>query len=304
MSYATKQITLGVIIGNRGFFPTHLCEDGRATILKVLEDAGIKAIVLSPEDSPYGSIESIEEARMCADLFRAHREEIDGVLVTLPNFGDERAIANALRWAELDVPVLIHAFPDEVAKMDLANRRDSFCGKMSACNNLMQYGIKYSITKLHTVDPESESFRADLDKFVKVCRVVGGLKNARFGQLGARPPAFNTVRYSERLLERAGISVETLDLSDAYGRIEQLGDDEEKVQAKLAEIKDYINTNGIPAESLMKMAKFGVVMQEWMSDNKLVASAIQCWTSMEEYFGIVPCTVMSMMSDELAVLCL
>ncbi len=187
MSHATKQITLGVIIGNRGFFPTHLCEDGRATILKVLEDAGIKAIVLSPDVSPYGSIESIDEARMCADLFRANRDEIDGVLVTLPNFGDERAIANALRWAELDVPVLIHAFPDEVAKMDLANRRDSFCGKMSACNNLMQYGIKYSITKLHTVDPESESFRADLEKFVKVCRVVGGLKNARFGQLGARP---------------------------------------------------------------------------------------------------------------------
>jgi L-fucose isomerase-like protein len=300
MSYATKQITLGVIIGNRGFFPTHLCEDGREVILKVLAEAGIKAIVLSPEDSPYGSIESIDEARLCADLFRAHREEIDGVLVTLPNFGDERAIANALRWAELDVPVLIHAFPDEIGKMNLANRRDSFCGKMSACNNLMQYGIKYSLTSLHTVDPESESFRADLDKFVKVCRVVGGLKHARFGQLGARPPAFNTVRYSERLLERAGISVETLDLSDAYGRIEQLGDDDEKVQAKLADIKAYIDTSGVPAESLMKMAKFGVVMQEWMDDNKLVASAIQCWTSMEEYFGIVPCTVMSMMSNELA----
>jgi len=300
MSNPSKPITLGVIVGNRGFFPTHLCEDGRAKILKVLADAGIKAIALTPEDSPYGSVESLEEARKCADLFRAHRDEIDGVLVTLPNFGDERAIANALRWAELDVPVLVHAFPDEVAKMDLANRRDSFCGKMSACNNLKQYGIKYSITSLHTVDPESDSFRADLEKFAGVCRVVGGLKNARFGQLGARPPAFNTVRYSEKLLERAGISVETLDLSDAYGRIEQLGDDDASVQAKLAEIKDYVNTDSVPAAALMKMAKFGVVMQSWMTDNQLVASAIQCWTSMEEYFGIVPCTVMSMMSNDLA----
>ncbi|MCP4167298.1 MAG: fucose isomerase [Chloroflexi bacterium] len=299
MAVEQKQPTLGLIVGNRGFFPSHLCETGRETILKVLEEQGIRAITLSVDDAPYGSIESISDARKCADLFREHRDEIDGVLVTLPNFGDERAIANALRWAELDVPVLIHAFPDEVAKMGIANRRDSFCGKMSACNNLKQYGIKYSLTSLHTVDPESDSFGEDLQVFVQVCRIVGGLKNVRFGQLGARPPAFNTVRYSEKLLERAGISVETLDLSDAYGRIEALGDDEEKVQAKLADIKAYISTQDIPHKSLMKMAKLGVVLQEWMEDSNLVASAIQCWTSMEEYFGIVPCTVMSMMSNKL-----
>ncbi|MCO6450566.1 MAG: L-fucose/L-arabinose isomerase family protein [Caldilineales bacterium] len=299
MTVEQKPITLGVIVGNRGFFPSHLCETGRSTILRVLAEEGINAIALSPDETEYGSVESISDARKCADLFRQYRDDIDGVLVTLPNFGDERAVANTLRWAELDVPVLIHAFPDEVGKMDLANRRDSFCGKMSACNNLKQYNIKYSLTSLHTVDPESESFRTDLRKFAKVCRVVGGLKGARFGQLGARPPAFNTVRYSEKLLERAGISVETLDLSDVYGRIEALGDDDARVQGKLSQIKAYIVGKDVPDLSYMKMAKLGVVIDEWMTDNKLVGSAIQCWTSLEEYFGIVPCTVMSMMSNEL-----
>ena len=184
MTDPRKPLTLGVIVGNRGFFPGHLCEVGRATVLKVLAEEGVNAIALTPEDTEYGSVESVSDARKCAELFRAHRDEIDGVLITLPNFGDERAIANTLRWAELDVPVLVQAFPDEVGKMGLTNRRDSFCGKMSACNNLKQYGIKYSLTSLHTVDPESESFRADLQKFVKVCRIVGGLKGARFGQLG------------------------------------------------------------------------------------------------------------------------
>ena len=292
-------VTLGVIVGNRGFFPSHLCETGRATVLEVLEDEGIHTVVLSPEDTTFGSVESLSDARKCADLFKAHREEIDGILVTLPNFGDERAIANTLRWANLDVPVLIQAFPDDIQDMGIDNRRDSFCGKMSACNNLRQYGIKYSLTRLHTVHPQSDNFREDLRRFASICRVVGGLKSARFGMLGARPAAFNTVRFSEKLLENAGISIETLDLSDVYGRIDQLVDGNPTVTDKLAQIKDYIPTKGIPEESLIKIAKLGVVVDAWMTDNELIASAFQCWTSMEEYFGIVPCTIMSMMSNKL-----
>ena len=292
-------ITLGVIVGNRGFFPSHLCETGRATVLEVLEDEGINTVALSPEDTTFGSVESLSDSRKCADLFKAHREEIDGILVTLPNFGDERAIANTLRWANLEVPVLIQAFPDDIQDMGIDNRRDSFCGKMSACNNLRQYGIKYSLTRLHTVHPQSDNFREDLRRFASICRVVGGLKSARFGMLGARPAAFNTVRFSEKLLENAGISIETLDLSDVYGRIDQLADGDPTVVEKLAQIKDYIPTKGIPEESLIKIAKLGVVVDTWMTDNELIASAFQCWTSLEEYFGIVPCTIMSMMSNKL-----
>ena len=232
-------------------------------------------------------------------MFKQHREEIDGVLVTLPNFGDERAIANVLRFADLNVPVLIHAFPDDPIKMDIPNRRDSFCGKMSACNNLHQYGIKYTLTSQHTMDPTSDEFMADLQRFVGICRVVKGMKTARMGMMGARPEAFKTVRFSEKLLDQAGISVETLDLSEVYGRIERLSDDDAAVQAKLSDIRGYANTQDVPELSLMRMAKFGVVLDGWMEDNELDATAIQCWTSMEEYFGVVPCTLMSMSSNKL-----
>ena len=294
-----KHVTLGLVVGNRGFFPSHLCEDGRATMIKVLEEEGIKTIAISPDETPYGSVESLKEARKLAELFKAHADEIDGVLVTLPNFGDERAIANTLRWSGLDVPVLIHAHPDDAQNMTIQDRRDSFCGKMSVCNNLRQYNIKYTLTSLHTVDPESASFRSDLRKFAATCRVVGGLKGARIGALGARPTAFNTVRYSEKLLENTGISIETLDLSEAFGRVEILADVDPAVTAKLEAVKDYISTAGIPADALLKMAKLGVVIDGWMKDTELVASAVQCWTSMQEFFGVVPCTLMSMMSNGL-----
>ena len=294
-----KPITLGVIVGNRGFFPAHLCDSGRKTILKVLEQEGIKAVCLTPDDTKYGAVFSLSDSEKCAHLFKAHRDEIDGVLITLPNFGEETAIANALRWAGLDVPVLVHAFPDDATKMTSADRRDSFCGKMSCCNNLKQYGIKFSLTTLHTVDPESESFRADLRQFASACRVVRGLKSVRFGAIGARPAAFKTVRYSEKLLERTGISVETIDLSEVFGRAAKFEESNAPVKAKLEEIRAYVPTKGISSDALVKMAKLGVVIDSWMAENGLVASALQCWTAMEEFFGVVPCTLMSMMSNNL-----
>ncbi len=183
--------------------------------------------------------------------------------------------------------------------MTIAERRDSFCGKMSACNNLWQYGIPYTLTTLHTVAPDSESFRQDLRRFAGTCRVVRGLRGARFGMLGARPAAFITVRFSEKLLEKAGISVEVMDLSEAFGRANRLAADDPAVRDKLSAIKSYVPTTGVPAEALLKMAKFALVTERWMEENGLVATAVQCWTAMEEYFGVVPCTVMSMMSNAL-----
>jgi len=215
----------------------------------------------------------------------------------LPNFGDERAIANTIRFSGLDVPVLLHAFNDDAKRMTLKDRRDSFCGKMSACNNLAQYGIPYSLTTLHTEAPNSQQFQNDLDWFQSVCRVVKGLKKLRIGAIGARPAAFNTVRYSEKLLESAGISVETLDLSEVMGRIGRLKDSDTSVVERLKAIRAYVSTNGIPEAALVKMAKLGAVIHTWMQETEVTISAIQCWTSLEEFFGVVPCTVMSMMSD-------
>ncbi len=222
---STKKMTMGVIVGNRGFFPDHLAKTGREEMMRAVENAGMDCVVLGPEQSQHGAVETHEEAKRCAALFQKNRERLDGVIVALPNFGDERAIADTLRLARLNVPVLVQATPDTPAKMTIASRRDSFCGKMSACNNLRQYGIPYSLTSLHTVGPASADFQKDLAWFASVCRIANGLRNLRVGSIGARPAAFNTVRYSEKLLEAQGISVETIDLSEIFGRIARTKDD-------------------------------------------------------------------------------
>jgi L-fucose isomerase-like protein len=292
-------MTMGVIVGNRGFFPDHLAKDGREEMLKAVGNAGMDAVVLTPQDSKHGAVETREDAKKCAALFRAGRDHLDGVIVTLPNFGDERAIAETLRLADLKVPILVQATPDSASKMSIQFRRDSFCGKMSVCNNLTQYGIPYSLTSRHTEAPDSDFFRRDLEWFAGVCRVANGLRKVRIGAIGARPSAFNTVRYSEKLLEAAGISVEPVDLSEILGRVARMHDHNDHAQSKLAAIKSYVSTAGVAPEALLKMAKLAAVVEGWMKETEVAVSAVQCWTAIEEYFGVVPCTMMSMMSNDL-----
>jgi L-fucose isomerase-like protein len=294
-----RKMTMGVIVGNRGFFPDHLAKSGRDEMMATLTRAGIEPVVLGPEQSKHGAVETYEEAMRCAELFKSKADDIDGVIVTLPNFGDERAIADTMRLSRLKVPVLVQATPDTPGKMAITHRRDSFCGKMSACNNLRQYDIPYSLTTLHTETPDSPEFTRDLEWFAGVCRVVKGLRDLRIGAIGARPTAFNTVRYSEKLLEASGITVETLDLSEVLGRIARLKDNDDAVAAKLATIQKYVSTDNIPQAALIKMAKLGVVVDQWMKAAHIDISAVQCWTSLEENLGVVPCTVMSMMSESL-----
>ena len=248
----TRKMTFGLVVGNRGFFPGHLAQSGRTEMIAAIEKAGHSVVAVGPEETRHGAVESRAEAAALADVFRKHAAHIDGIVVTLPNFGDERAIADTLRSAALPVPVLIQATPDTPGRMTIADRRDSFCGKMSACNNLTQYGIPYSLTTRHTEAPDSDLFAKDLDWFAAVCRVVRGLRRLRIGAIGARPAAFNTVRYSEKILENNGISIEPIDLSEILGRIARMKDDDPAAVAKLAAIRKYVSTESVPLEALLK----------------------------------------------------
>jgi len=294
-----EKVGIGLIIGNRGFFPDYLCKTGREKIIDFLNKQGINVISVDEKETKFGSIETYEDAKKCAEIFKKNREKIDGIIITLPNFGDEGSIADTLRLANLEVPVLIHSFPDEIDKMDVSNRRDSFCGKISVCNNLYQSGIKFTLTTNHTEDIEDGIFKEDIDNFISICRILKGLKNVKLGAIGTRPAPFKTVRYSEKILERYGISVETIDLSEVFARISKLKDENKKVKEEFEKIKNYSDTSLISDQSILKMAKLKIVIDEWIKENNIKSIAFQCWTSIEENLGIVPCTVMSYLSNSL-----
>ncbi len=294
-----KGTKLAVIVGNRDFFPDALVTEARQDILTVFDEMGIESVMLSEEDTPLGGVETWEDANKCAALFKAHADEIYGILVILPNFGDEKGVADTVRLSGLQVPILIQAYPDDLDQFNIERRRDSFCGKISVCNNLRQYGYPFSLTELHTVSPTTAAFRSDLKEFIGLCRVVNGLKNLRLGAIGTRPNAFITVRYSEKLLEAYGIHVCTVDLSEIFGAADRLTDGDFQVKAKLDEINAYVPTGGVPGPAVVKMAKLGVVLDDWMAANEIDAMAFQCWDSIQRNYGVNPCGLMSMLGDRL-----
>jgi L-fucose isomerase-like protein len=291
--------TLGVIIGNRGFFSEKLASEGRKVILKVLKSMDIDAVIVDEKTTKLGVVETTEDAYKCGELFAANKSKIDGILISLPNFGDEIGACDSVKFANLNVPVFVHAFPDDVETMVYETRRDSFCGKLSVANVFTQYGIPFTATRNHCIDPESAEFKQEVLDFVAVCKTVNGLRKARLGQIGARPNAFRTVRFSEKILESYGITVSTIDLSSVFGLARKLTDADKKVKAKLDQITGYINTKKAPSEALLRMAKFGVVVDDWTKENHIDATSIQCWDSIQTNYGINACTLMSMMSESL-----
>ena len=239
------------------------------------------------------------DAEVCARVFRENSGKIDGILVTLPNFGDERAIADSIKLSGLSVPVYIHAFADKVDEFTIKHRRDVFCGKLSVGSNLTQYAIPYSIGKDHVLSPDSPQFKEELAWFAGVCRVVRGLSSARIGCLGERTVPFKTVRFSEKLLEQSGISVEVKSLVDTVIEVNALADSDAKVKAKLDKLGKYLPANkDVPPQSLLTTAKLGVVLDQWVEEERINAYAIQCWSAMQNALKIFPCSIMSMMSNE------
>lgn len=299
MTKITDKITVAVLFGNRGFFPSYLVGDARRAASTMFETLGINTIMLTDEQTAYGGIETYQDAKVAADVLKAHRDSIQGVVVMLPNFGDEKAIADAIRLSGIHVPVLIQAEEDSLDKMGLATRRDSFCGKISLCNNLRQYGIPYTLTSQHVCRLDSDVFKQDVAQFSQLCRVVDAIRGCRIGAIGARPASFNTVRYSEKLLERLGVTVETIDLSEIFTRVDALSDQDLRIEEKLNLLKNNADTRAIPAHKLHLMAKLFVVISQWIAENDINTTAIQCWTSLQKTLGINVCSIMSVMSGQL-----
>ncbi len=293
-----KKQTFGIIITTRSFFPSHLVARAREEIIKLLSGKGYDYVMVDEKDTNLGAVLSYDEAKTCAKLFKDNADKISGIIVILPNFGEETGVADCLDLAGLDVPILVQACDDDFNNLGLESRRDAFCGKLSLCNNLYQRGIKFTNTTIHTCKIDSESFSKDIDRFAAICRVVGGIKHMRIAALGARPVAFNTVRYSEKILQAHKINVQTIDMSEIIFSAINMPDSPE-VDMKIEEIKSYGKViDGISAGKLKKQAKLCIVIEQFVDQYECDCSAIQCWDSIQNNYGCAACLAMSMMGEK------
>ena len=290
-----SKMTFALCFGNRGFMPGELILEAREEMAQAVKNAGHDFIMMDEGATRYGAVETRDEGLIYAQWLAQNKGGYDGVIFCMPIFVDENGAAEAMRDA--GVPILLQAYPDELGKLDFKNRRDAYCGKFSVTDVFTQYGIPFTVMKPHVVHPLSDDFAGNLEEFAAVCRVVNGMKRFTVGAIGARTTAFKTVRYDEIALQKYGITVESLDLSELIFKVENMSEDDCKVSDKLERLKKYTDFSGVPKRNSMTLAKIGVVIDDYIEQYHFDALTIRCWNDMETILRVCPCVLLSELND-------
>jgi L-fucose isomerase-like protein len=290
-----KKTTFALFFGNRGFFPASLIAGAREEMQRELNAMGHDVLMLDESATRYGAVETPLEGEVYANFLRQNRGKFGGVIVCLPNFGDETGAVAALQ--EAGVPIWIQAYPDDYDRMGPATRRDSFCGKISIMDVFRQYGVKFTTLKPHTVRPGSERFKANIDEFDRICQVVNGVKGMVIGAIGARTTPFKTVRIDEVALQRRGVTVETFDMSDLFQRMRSVKVTDAGYSDKAQLLREITTWDGVPDKAFGQIVKLSVSLDQMIKEARLDAVAIRCWTEIQQQMGISPCVAMGSLND-------
>jgi len=290
-----EKTTFALFFGNRGFFPASVMAEARKEMKEVLERLGHKTLILDEKATRYGAVETVQEGRVYAEFLKKNRGKFGGVILSLPNFGDETGAVEALK--EAGVPILIQAYPDELDKMRPELRRDAFCGKFSIMDVFCQYGVKFTALKPHTVHPESSTFAENIDYFDRLCRVVNGMNSMVVGAIGARTTPFKTVRIDELALQKKGITMETFDLLSVFHRMQKIKTSDRKATAKAKIYSSYADWKGVPRKAFENIVKLAVVIDDMIEEYGFNAIALRCWTEMQQVLGISPCVILSELNN-------
>jgi L-fucose isomerase-like protein len=259
-----------------------------------VEGAGYSALLLDPAATRYGAVETPAEGRRYAQFLTEHRGRYDGVILCLPNFGDETGAVAALQDA--GVPILIQAYPDELDKMGVSDRRDAFCGKFSIMDVFCQYGVPFTAFTPHVSHPRSAEFAAQLAAFAVTCRVTRTLRRFTVGAIGARTTAFKTIRFDEVALQQYGVTTETYDLSEVFRRFNDV-ENGDAFTAKAKRLAAYTGWQGVPDDAFTRLVKLGIVFDDMIAEYGLDAIALRCWIELEQELGVCPCVLLSELND-------
>lgn len=291
----TGKSRFALYFGNRGFFPASLMATAREELSRTLNELGHETLMLDADATRFGAVETPQEGEVYAKFLKANEGKFDGIILSLPNFGDENGAVAAFKDA--GVPIFIQAYPDDLDRMDPAQRRDSFCGKFSIMDVFYQNDIDFTALTPHVVHPSSPRFAENIQYFDRLCRVVKRMRRMTIGALGARTTAFKTVRIDELALQRHGITMETVDMSDVFARVRAVERQSDKAKAKAEVLAGYTSWKGVPEESFDNIVRLGVAIDDIVEEMKLDAIAIRCWIELQKELKVSCCVLLGEMND-------
>lgn len=290
---------IGFVPASRGFFNQNLAAKARAETIKSMKAAGITPVLPSKDMTPRGLVESFDDARKAAILFR--HAPVDGVIIGAVNFGNEIPAAVAAIDGAAGLPIMLFGCTEEGKLTRGSDRRDALCGALSIATALRQRQAKYTFPKIANCSPADPAFIEELKDFAAVCRAVSGVRGSVYGQIGTRPAEFETCAFDEMsLLRKFGIRTVPTPLSEVFERAKGI-ENKGKITRTVKSIKSMFDTNGVPDISIERMARLEIVLKEIIEENKLNGLALQCWTSMQEDYGISACAVMARINQMLGI---
>ena len=242
----------------------------------------------SPGTTCFGAVQNLDEAEVVADYFA--RERVDGLVLCPLDFGDERSASKIAE--KLGVPVLLYATkePPAIADAGLGRVSDSYCGNLSLAAGLHRRRIPFRFAGLFF--PDEPGLVAEADVFVRAVAVAKGLRNARLGQVGVRPPAFETVAFDEVAMARKfGQNVICANLDDLVAEARDLADDDPAVQDIIADIRRTVPVITVADDYLLNAAKLEAALASFWDRSRLSALAMQCWPSIQRELGVSLCAL-------------
>ena len=287
---------LALLIANRGFFPSTVIESAREEMTTAIHRVGAEVLIPDVSLTRYGAVETAEEGRFYARFLAEHQGEYQGLVICLPNFGDENGIKEAIK--DVNVPIFLQAYPDELGKLDFANRRDAFCGKLGLCAVLKQMKMPFVSSESFTVHPLSDEFEQELLKFLSVCRIVQRMRYMRVCVLGARTTAFKSVRFDEGALESVGVDVETFDLTQVFDKMKDIEDNDPRLSLWKDKLNATADTCDTPEYAILNQCKLGVALNKVRDEMQADALAIRCWSELQYEYKITPCAIMGILNEQ------
>ncbi len=238
--------------------------------------------------TPHGAVNNLDQAEVIAEYFTDHK--VDGLILCPLDFGDERSAAKIAE--KLKVPVLLYATKEPPVMDDAGMSRvsDSYCGNLSMASALYRRKIPFHYAGIFF--PDEPELINEVDAFARSVAVVKGLKGARIGQVGVRPPTFETVGYDEvALIQKFEQNIIYANISDITDRAKNIPDDDDRVTGIISDIKASVAKISVANDYLINAAKLEIALSDFWSNARLSAMAVQCWPSIQRLLGISVCAL-------------
>lgn len=231
-----------------------------------------------------------------AIIKRFRDAEVDALFFPHCNFGTEDIVARVAK--AIGKPVLLWGPRDEAPLEDGMRLRDTQCGIFATGKVLRRFNVKFTYITNSSVD--SPVFERGFKNFIAAANVVKQFNNLRILQISTRPSDFWSVICNEgELLETFGIQIHpiTLDeLKKATFKIEK--SDSPELDQAIGYIKEKLDWSSVTEQDVRRIASLKVAMKQLAADTRSTAIAIQCWSTLQDIIGIMPCLANAILTDE------